>query len=199
MKELIRESKSCWERAARKLTEGFCLFTLLIILGWGLLVPVSAGESEEINELFNMTIEELLSIKVGVTRRDINSQDVSVSVSTITNEQLIQMGTVNTLDLERVSPGLNIQAGAFAVSSLQISIRGVGNNFFDGNAVATVGMYLDQVYLNSVVGHGLHLFDLKRVEVLRGPQGTFYGGSATGGAINLIAEKPVTALMLTSI
>ena len=124
------------------------------------------------------------------TRRESNVNDLSLAITAFSGNNLQNLGVIDARDLQNLVPGLNIQKGAFNVSSPQISIRGVGNTFFNGNAVATVGIYLDEVYLNSTVGHGLHLYDLDRVEVLRGPQGTLYGGNATGGAISFVSRKP---------
>ena len=75
--------------------------------------------------------------------------------------------------------------------SQHIVIRGVGTNEFFGNAPSSVGTYMDEVTMNSSYMSTLALFDMERVEVLRGPQNSLFGRNTTGGAVNYITKKPV--------
>ena len=70
-------------------------------------------------------------------------------------------------------------------------IRGVGTNEFFGNAPSSVGMYMDEVTMNSSYMSTLGLFDMQRIEVLRGPQNSLFGRNTTGGAVNYITTLPV--------
>ena len=72
--------------------------------------------------------------------------------------------------------------------SQHIVIRGVGTNEFFGNAPSSVGTYMDEVTMNSSYMRTLGLFDMERVEVLRGPQNSLFGRNTTGGAVNYITE-----------
>jgi iron complex outermembrane receptor protein len=128
-------------------------------------------------------------IVVTAMRRSESLQDVSASITALTGERIEELGLTNSQDLAAQIPGLNIM-GPFGQSSPQISVRGVGNNGFSANSVSTVGVYSDEVYLNQSIGHGFQLFDLARVELLRGPQGTLYGANATSGALNYISRRP---------
>jgi iron complex outermembrane receptor protein len=74
--------------------------------------------------------------------------------------------------------------------SQHIVIRGVGTNEFFGNAPSSVGMYMDEVTMNSSYMSTLGLFDMERIEVLRGPQNSLFGRNTTGGAINYITHQP---------
>ena len=75
--------------------------------------------------------------------------------------------------------------------SQHIVIRGVGTNEFFGNAPSSVGTYMDEVTMNSSYMSTLALFDMERVEVLRGPQNSLFGRNTTGGAVNYISRQPV--------
>ena len=68
-------------------------------------------------------------------------------------------------------------------------IRGVGTNEFFGNAPSSVGMYMDEVTMNSSYMSTLGLFDMERIEVLRGPQNSLFGRNTTGGAVNYITQS----------
>ena len=114
--------------------------------------------------------------------------DVPLSITAASGEQLSKLGVSNTEDLEKVAPGFTFQRSSFGTPVFQI--RGIG--FYDTSVGAspTVSLYVDQVPLPySSMARGA-AFDLERVEVLKGPQGTLFGQNSTGGAINYIAAKP---------
>lgn len=143
-------------------------------------VGASAGTSEP-------TVE-LTEIIVTAQKRRERINDVPMSISAVTGDQLAQLGVTQVADLEKVVPGFTFQPSNYGTPVY--SIRGIG--FFDiAVAVApTVSVYVDQVPLPySVMAEGASL-DVERVEVLKGPQGTLFGGNSTGGAINFIASKP---------
>lgn len=140
--------------------------------------PTPSGDTTEIAE-----------VVVTVNRREQALQDVPASVAAVSGDQLVELGITSAQDLATQIPSLNI-IGAFNQSSPQINVRGVGNNGFTANAVSTVGIFMDEVYLNQTIGQGLQIFDLERVELLRGPQGTLYGVNTTSGALNFISAAP---------
>lgn len=151
-----------------------------------LVAPLAMPAEPEAPTVDRAVLEE---ITVTAFRRDETVQDVPASITAFTGDQLQDLGLANSQDLATQIPGLSI-SGPFAESSPQIAVRGVGNNGFSANSVSTVGVYVDEVYLNQTIGHGFQMFDLERVELLRGPQGTLYGANTTSGALNFISRKP---------
>ena len=71
-----------------------------------------------------------------------------------------------------------------------IAIRGVANSDFTTNVESPVALYVDEVYISQMSGAGFLLYDMDRVEILRGPQGTLFGRNATGGLVHYITKKP---------
>src|SRR5450432_1560951 len=138
--------------------------------------------------------ESLGEIIVTARKREESIQDVPSSLVAISAERL-QADAVRTLaDLSSVVPGVNLNG--YEPNKATVSIRGVtSTNPGVGGFSPTVGFFLDDVALETV-NHDLGgqveppFFDLERVEVLKGPQGTLYGGSAMGGAIKFISASP---------
>ncbi|MCB2051974.1 MAG: TonB-dependent receptor, partial [Novosphingobium sp.] len=127
-------------------------------------------------------------IVVTATKREEKLQDVGLTVSALGSEALENRRIENVEDLAKAVPGL-----AFAPSpnaTPVYTMRGVG--FFESSigAYPNVATYIDQAPLPLPVMTSLTAFDLERVEVLKGPQGTLFGNNATGGAINFVAAKP---------
>lgn len=133
------------------------------------------------------------SIVVTAQRREQSAQDVGIALSVISTEELIKRGVTNINDLQQMAPNLEIEP-AFGSGQAQFRIRGVGFQDYATNNAPTVGIYVNEVaYPVPVMTQGL-IFDIERVEVLRGPQGTLYGRNTTGGAINFITAKPTDKL-----
>lgn len=131
--------------------------------------------------------------KVVVTaqRRVESAQDVGVAISVLSGDELKARGIDNINQLQNEVPSLEVEP-AFGSGQAQFRIRGIGFQDYGTNNSSTVGVYVDEVsYGFPVQTQGL-LFDLERVEVLRGPQGTLYGKNTTGGAINFITRKPTS-------
>ncbi|MGP1353860.1 MAG: TonB-dependent receptor [Parasphingopyxis sp.] len=140
----------------------------------------AAGESET-------TVQEIV---VTAQRRAQNLQDVPAAVSAITGDDLQQRGITETSDLMGALPNLQVTS-AFGTTQPNFSLRGISvANEFSAATASPVGVYVDEVYQSFRASHGQQLFDLERVEVLRGPQGTLYGRNTTGGAINFITRRP---------
>jgi iron complex outermembrane receptor protein len=129
----------------------------------------------------------LQEIVVTAQRRAENLQRAAVSVSAVGGQALTQAGITDVQQLSRVVPSLIIQPGG---GGANVYLRGVGNqqtNAFGENAIA---FNFDGVYLARPTAPFGMLYDLERVEVVKGPQGTLYGRNATGGAVNIIPKKP---------
>jgi iron complex outermembrane receptor protein len=131
----------------------------------------------------------LQAVVVTAQKKEENLQDVGVSVTAYSGEQLQVLGFVNSSDLIVQTPGL--QASGFGGGAIQsFSIRGVGQNDFAAHQEAPIALYVDEVYQISNVSTRFSLFDVERAEVLRGPQGTLFGRNSTGGLVHYITAKP---------
>ena len=126
-------------------------------------------------------------IIVTAQRREENLQKAAIAVSAVAGDTLTRNSISQATDLTRLVPSLQI---APAASFTQIYLRGIGT--FGSNAFAEQGVAfnLDGVYLSRPAAPAGLFYDLERIEVLKGPQGTLYGRNATGGALNVITAKP---------
>lgn len=129
------------------------------------------------------------TIVVTAQRREQSLQDVSVAVTVVTGDQLKDQGVTNINQLQNTAPNLEVEP-AFGGGAAQFRLRGVGFQDYASNNSPTVGVYVNEVaFPVPVMTQGL-IYDIERVEVLRGPQGTLYGRNTTGGAINFVTKKP---------
>jgi iron complex outermembrane receptor protein len=135
--------------------------------------------------------QELEVVVVTAQKREQSLQDVGISVAVLGASQLEQLGASNTTDIAQQVPALRLSAWSPAFTIF--SLRGVSQNNFQDNLEAPVAVYLDGVYAASMNAVNAQLFDMERVEVLRGPQGTLFGRNATGGLIHFISKKPTEA------
>ena len=131
-------------------------------------------------------IEEVV---VTAQKRSEPLQDVPISITAFSQSAMEELQIVNTKDIQIYTPGLAI-AGLFNDSGPEIYLRGIGNATFRSVGASPVGVYNDQIYLGNHIAHGFQLFDIERIEVLKGPQGTLYGRNTTGGLINYSSRKP---------
>ncbi|SMC41350.1 Outer membrane receptor proteins, mostly Fe transport [Novosphingobium sp. B1] len=129
-------------------------------------------------------------IVVTAQRREQSLLDVPLAVTALGGDNLAQRGITNSAQLGDAVPNLQINS-PYGSTQPNFSLRGIGvANEYNSNQASPVGVYLDDVYLAPRTSHGMGLFDLDRIEVLRGPQGTLFGRNTTGGAINFITKKP---------
>ena len=130
---------------------------------------------------------QLEEIIVTAQKRVESVQEIPIAISAFTAEALTDLRILRGDDLVRFTPNLTWKPHGAGGS---IGIRGVIDTVFTTNQVGSVAIVVDEVGLNSPVVNTFSLFDLDRVEVLRGPQVTLYGRSTTGGAINFITRHP---------
>ncbi len=131
-------------------------------------------------------IEEIV---VTAQKRSESVQDVPITVNVLTGDQLDAMAVRTTEDIIKVFSGITKQTSSAVNAGL--TIRGVGTSNFHITGQQAVGEYMDGVSLISPFTSSLGLFDMERIEVLRGPQNTLFGRNTTGGAVNYITRKPV--------
>jgi outer membrane receptor protein involved in Fe transport len=136
--------------------------------------------------------EAVEEIVVTALKRSTTLQTTPMSISAVTGDSLEKLGATGLQDYFRQVPGVNLSQGQLGQS--RVSIRGV-----QGSGEATTGLYYDETPVTGPSGTtqdpannaaDLNLFDVERVEVLRGPQGTLYGGSSMGGTLKVLFNKP---------
>jgi iron complex outermembrane recepter protein len=135
------------------------------------------------------TDDGLAEIVVTAQKRAENLQKVPIAVTAVSGDEIAQRGINTLFGLTALTPNLTI-ASTFGNTNPQITLRGIGSDSFNQTTESTVALYLDEFVLNPQSSKLGQLFDLERVEVLRGPQGTLYGKNSTGGAINFVSRKP---------
>jgi outer membrane receptor protein involved in Fe transport len=129
-------------------------------------------------------------IIVTALRRSQSILTVPIAISAVSGDALTSKGVTNSAELGTVVPNLQVSS-PYGSTQPNFSLRGISvANEYNSNQASPIGVYLDDVYLASRTAHGMGLFDLDRVEVLRGPQGTLFGRNTTGGAINFITRAP---------
>ena len=117
--------------------------------------------------------------------------DVPVAVSAISGEALRELGFQSSMDIAAQIPNVDVGDTGF---NLLFAIRGnTLQDFGDANE-SPVGFYIDDVYRGTLAGQMNQLFDIERVEVLRGPQGTLYGRNTTAGLVHYISKAPSSTL-----
>lgn len=129
-------------------------------------------------------------IVVTARRREERLIDVPVAVTAFSGADLQRLQAVDLTALQGVAPNLNLVQGRGSAASANIFIRGLGQPDALQTFDPAVGIYVDGVYLSRIQGALLNLFDVERIEVLRGPQGTLYGKNTTGGAVSIVSRKP---------
>ncbi|GHF17547.1 TonB-dependent receptor [Kordiimonas sediminis] len=130
----------------------------------------------------------LEEITVTAQKRAESIQDVAIAISAFNGNDLDKINAVDVTDVVSRTPNFNMTQ--FNLGEPQFTIRGVGSSSDSAASDPTVPVFVDEVY-NARPGSGaFDFFDLERVEVLRGPQGTLYGRNTSGGAVNIITKKP---------
>ena len=131
--------------------------------------------------------DELDRIVVTAQKREQQIEDVPIAINAYSGEFLEAQGIVDYGDLGSLVPGLEVQTQS--VSNPSISIRGITADLDDPTQEPRISLYQDGVSISRARGSSVELFDLQRVEVLRGPQGTLFGRAAETGAVHIIQNK----------
>ena len=126
-------------------------------------------------------------IVVTAQNRQQDVQDVPITMNVVGAEELKQAGFSSMNDITKIAPVVQLNQDQ---GTVKVTVRGVGTTSNDESQDTSVVINIDGEYMNRPQPLSTALFDLERVEVLRGPQGTLYGRNSTGGAINFITRKP---------
>lgn len=148
-----------------------------ILLGGALMTGAVTGESAELEEVI-----------VTAQRKAESLQDVPIAISALSEEIIEKTGTHDLAGIALQVPGLTFSA--FSPGQNIVSLRGASSNDDGAGTDSSVAVFVDDVYLGRISNINPEMFDLERVEVLRGPQGTLYGKNTIGGAINIVSTKP---------
>ena len=135
----------------------------------------------------DFAIEEIV---VTAQKRAQSVQDIPVSVSALSDSDLEGLKLNTGADIAAYVPNLAVSQPYGEGTAPVFALRGITMTDYSHNQSSPIAMYVDEVYKSVGALQSLQLFDLERIEVLRGPQGSLYGKNATGGAVNFIAKKP---------
>jgi iron complex outermembrane receptor protein len=127
-------------------------------------------------------------VVVTAQKREQNIQDVGIAVTPLGEDALQDLNITTATDIVRAVPSLKMNA--YSSAQVVFNIRGVSQNDYGDQQEPPVAVYQDDSYASSINLASFPVFDLARVETLRGPQGTLFGRNATGGAIQFISRKP---------
>ncbi|MFO0285365.1 MAG: TonB-dependent receptor [Brevundimonas sp.] len=157
---------------------------LLAGAAWGALAAPTYAQAAR--DPAATTVDEII---VTARRREESLQDVPVAVSAFSSERLENTGAQDITELTRYTPSLTLQVARGSNSTLISFIRGVGQQDPLWGFEPGVGLYVDDVYIARPQAAVLDIFDIERIEVLRGPQGTLYGRNTIGGAIKYVTRR----------
>jgi iron complex outermembrane receptor protein len=150
-------------------------------------IPAFAQDAADDDTLEEFALEEVI---VTAQRREAELQSVPIAISAFTETELDRRQIVSTLDLIRNVPNLVGSNNVGLSSATSLFLRGVGQDESISSQDPAVGTYVDGVYVARQIANNAYLYDIERIEVLRGPQGTLFGRNTSGGAINIITRKP---------
>src|SRR5215213_7686922 len=128
-------------------------------------------------------------IVITARRRNEIMLDVPIAVTAFTGEQLDRQGALDITDIGDTTPNVTVETSRGTNTTLTAFIRGIGQQDPVAGYEQGVGIYLDDVYLARPQGALTDIYDLDRIEVLRGPQGTLYGRNTIGGAVKYVTRR----------
>jgi iron complex outermembrane receptor protein len=164
-------------------TQVICFAVLSLAAGRSLIAQQASSDA-------NSSPVGMDEIVVTAQRRAQSIMDVPLAITAVDNDTLGKLGITNSAELAEAVPNLQISS-PYGNTQPNFSLRGISvANEYNSNQASPIGVYIDDVYIAPRTSQGMGLFDLDRVEVLRGPQGTLFGRNTTGGAINFITRGP---------
>ncbi len=152
--------------------------------------PAAVEDAAQADEpLAGEAPEESGDIVVTARRRAEALQDVPIAVTAYSGAQLEREGAIDITDVGDTTPNVTLEVSRGTNSTLTAFIRGIGQQDPVAGFEQGVGIYLDDVYLNRPQGTVLDIYDVERIEILRGPQGTLYGRNTIGGAVKYVTRR----------
>lgn len=140
--------------------------------------------------LSSSAFAQLEEVLVTAQKRVQSMQDVGVAVTAINSESMRERGVAGMADISKVAPGVVFESTSGSTISMNVGIRGVQQSDFSLNQESPNSIYIDEVYISSPYALGYPLFDMDRIEVLRGPQGTLFGRASSGGLVSYFSRRP---------
>lgn len=160
---------------------------LSAVLAGTVTADINAQEQQQETDV-DKDKEQFGHIIVTTRKRAESLQDVPAAVSAFGADELEQMGISNLSEIQNITPNVTIsETKGLNPGTIQVFIRGIGN---DPGFDQGVGIYVDDVYLNRTAGALLDVYDIERIEVLKGPQGHLYGRNTIGGALKYVSRDP---------
>ena len=132
----------------------------------------------------------LEEVVVTARKREETAQSVPIPITAVSGETMEARNVVDVRDLETLSPNTSIQYSAVNGTASEVFMRGIGQVNWSSTQDPKIGIYVDGVYISRPQGGLFDLWDVERVEILRGPQGTLFGRNTTAGLIQIINNKP---------
>ena len=166
-----------WQRLPAAIATGMLAMTM---------TPSVLAQSEQDEADEARILEEVI---VTATRREESLMEVPIAVTAFSGEELEQFGIQDITYIAQMSPNTTLEVSRGTNTTLTAFIRGVGQQDPVAGFESGVGLYLDDVYLNRPQATVMDIYDVERVEVLRGPQGTLYGRNTIGGAIKYVTKR----------
>ncbi|WPZ03347.1 TonB-dependent receptor [Blastomonas marina] len=147
------------------------------------------GEDDSATEAQGEVVPEGNRVIVTARRREEQLVDVPIAITAYSADQLQLSGAQDITEIGQTTPNVTLEPSRGTNSTLSAFIRGVGQQDPVSGFEQGVGIYLDDVYLNRPQAAVLDIYDIERIEVLRGPQGTLYGRNTVGGAVKYVSRK----------
>ncbi len=161
----------------------YCMVSFLLTLPVWLTATVFAADEKEADEF---TLEE---ITVTAEKREAELQKVPLDISVVRPDDMDTLGIHTAQDLDKILP--DVSTDQYAGSFVTVTMRGVRMEFWNPIHETTTAIHLDGVQLTRINGFNNMFYDLQRLEVLKGPQGTLQGRGSTAGSMNFITQKPI--------
>ena len=160
--------------------------TAFTAAGWGTLAV-----AQQVSDADRKVVQELEEVTVTAQRREESQQSVPLAITALSADMLERQQIRSIAQLDQIVPNIVMNQNTGTSSASKIFLRGVGEDESFFTADTPVGIYVDDVYIARQTGAMFDLFDIERLEVLRGPQGTLYGRNTSAGAVKLVSRKPV--------
>ena len=185
---MIKARLRLLESSPSALASGLAFPIALAAAAFSFAAPVQAQDVEEGGEQPQAEVSGG-DIIVTARRREERLVDVPIAVTSFSGDQLAKSGAIDVTELAQTAPNVTLEPSRGTNSTLSAFIRGIGQQDPVSGFEQGVGIYLDDVYLNRPQAAVLDIYDVERIEVLRGPQGTLYGRNTIGGAVKYVTKN----------